>query len=183
MARVPYVTDEALVEPARTLVLAHPINLYRALAHNPSGLECFAKTGDWIRYGSLLDARQREMVILTVGVLTHSPYEFSHHVKVGLDFGLVDEDIRDVISEAREMTSALDDRDRLVVRAAREVTLDGRISSPTWQALAETFDPPLLVELVLATAHYNAVVRVLASLEIDVESSYQGFLKDFPAEA
>jgi hypothetical protein len=38
------------------------------------------------------------------------------------------------------------------------------------------------VELVLVIAHYNAVIRVLAALAIDVEPAYRHYLDEFPFE-
>jgi hypothetical protein len=37
-----------------------------------------------------------------------------------------------------------------------------------------------VVDLIVSIAFYNAVVRVLASLEIDVEPDYQKYLAQFP---
>lgn len=180
MVRVPYVTDDDLEGPARVLVASHPINLYRALAHSPHALECFAELGRWIRFESALDPRQRELAILAVGVLAKSKYEFSHHVKIGMDFGLSDEDIVDVVKAANGEANSLSEVDREVVRAAREMTIDGAISSETFEALRLRYGNELLVDLTLVIAHYACVTRVLESLQIDVEPSYEQYLERFP---
>src|SRR5579875_3997877 len=146
MAKVPYLTDDELEEPARERVLAHPINLYRALANSPAGLDCFAAIGQWIRYRSVLDPRQREIVILAVGVFTKCRYEFSHHVKIGRDFGLSDDDIRDVMAAARGAQHGLGPLETLLVQAARESTFDGRISDATWSAIASDYGDKEMVE-------------------------------------
>ena len=46
-----------------------------------------------------LDARLRELAILQVGWIAQSPYEWSHHVKIGYEFGVTDEDIKGLIAE------------------------------------------------------------------------------------
>ena len=53
----------------------------------------------YIRYGSKLDPRLRELAILQVGWLARSPYEWSHHVKLGREFGVTDDDIRAMVEE------------------------------------------------------------------------------------
>jgi len=183
VARVPFVEESQLGEPARTLVAGHPINLYRTLAHSEGGFASFADIGQWVRYKSTMDPREREMVILSVGVLEASEYEFSHHVKVGRDFGLSDADITGVIAEATNGSSELSERERLLIRAAREMTVDGALSNDCWEALTPHYSVEKLVEIVLIIAHYNCVTRVLKSLEIDVEPAYQGFLHEFPLPA
>jgi hypothetical protein len=109
------------------------------------------------------------LVILSVGVLSRSPYEFAHHVKIGRDRGSLRRTSRPdgrgewhyerawvsiILSSAPRMHSV--SAEDLIAHMAA--------------ALVETFDPPLRVGLVLVMAHDNVVVRVLASLEIEVES-------------
>ena len=53
----------------------------------------------YIRHESRLDPRLRELAILQVGYLERSPYEYSHHVKIGREFGVTDDDIRAIADE------------------------------------------------------------------------------------
>ncbi|WP_343394747.1 carboxymuconolactone decarboxylase family protein [Candidatus Amarobacter glycogenicus] len=55
----------------------------------------------FIRNKSRLDGRLRELAILQVGdTLPRSEYEYSHHIKIGRDFGVGDDDIRSIASES-----------------------------------------------------------------------------------
>src|SRR6195256_4950338 len=98
MARVPYL-DRKDVKPEHQDLLTRNINLYRALVHSPDGLRTFSALGHFIRHTSRLNPRLRELAILQVGYLARSPYEWSHHVKIGRDFGVTDHDIRALIQE------------------------------------------------------------------------------------
>lgn len=180
MARVPYLGDDELVEPARARVADNPIALYRALAGSPGGLDVFAGIGRWIRYGSTLDPRRRELLILAVGAAAGCDYEFAHHVKIGRDFGCSDEDIRGLLQAVREEPSTLGADEQVLVRAARECTLDGAITADTFALLAKSYDTERLVEIVLVLAHYAGVVRVLESLQIDLEPDFRHYLEAFP---
>ena len=86
MARVPYL-DPADLAPGNRDLLARNINLYRALVHSPDATRSFLELARYIRFHSKLDARLREMAILQVGYSANSPYEYSHHVKIGREFG------------------------------------------------------------------------------------------------
>src|SRR3954466_14368921 len=123
MARVPYL-DRKDVKPEHQDLLSRNINLYRALAHSPNGLRSFSTLGKFIRHQSRLDPRLREMAILQVGYLARSPYEYSHHIKIGRDFGVSDDDISAMIAETEGKTSALEPLARSVLRAAREMTAE-----------------------------------------------------------
>lgn len=179
MARVPYLDAEDLEEAARD-VLKRPINLHRALAHTVDGARAFGGIGSWIRYGAKLDPKLRELAILQVGWLAKSPYEWSHHVKIGKDFGLVDADIEAVKQETAGETSSLAPLARLVLKGAREMANDGAMTGATYAAIAAELDHERMVELVMVIAFYCAVVRLLATLQVDVEESYQPHLDAHP---
>jgi AhpD family alkylhydroperoxidase len=183
-ARVPYLNAEDVGEADRDL-LGRPINLFRALAHNPDGLRAFHGVGEWIRYGGQLDPRLRELAILRVGYVTRCAYEFSHHVRVGREFGLTDEDIELVRRPAGVdpvVEGAVDAGAAVVLQAATEITQDLGLADATWQRLAGLLGNAGAVELVLVVAHYCAVVRVLNSLKVDVEPEYEGYLREFPLD-
>ena len=69
------------------------------------------------------------------------------------------------------------------LKAAREMTLDLKISDETFAILRETLDEERLTDLVITISFYNGVVRFLATMEIDVEPEYQKYLDEFPLPA
>jgi alkylhydroperoxidase family enzyme len=179
MALVPYLSESDLTESDRPL-LARPINLFRALANSPEALRNYAVLGEWIRHGCELDPRLRELAIIAVGYHTASPYEFSHHVAIGHDFGVTDADVAELISAMSGRPHALGELEFTVLTAVREITDDRTMREPTWQALERQLGRARLVDLVVVISFYNAVVRVLGTLRIDVEAGYQGYLDAFP---
>jgi NAD(P)-dependent dehydrogenase (short-subunit alcohol dehydrogenase family)/alkylhydroperoxidase family enzyme len=179
MARLPYL-DRSDVAPEHQDLLKRNISLYRALVHSPNGLRAFQGLGQFIRHKSRLDPRLRELAILQVGYLTRSPYEWSHHVEIGHEFGVTDEDIGAMIDDTDGRPTNLDRLTCSVLKAAREMTTEMKISDHTFEALRSELDSERLVDLVLTIGFYNAVVRVLASLEIDLEPDYQHYLDKHP---
>ena len=179
MARVPYL-DEADLAPADRDLLSRRITLFRALVNSPGAARNFGRLGHWIRWESGLDARLRELAILQVGYLSRSEYEWSHHVRIGREFGLSDADIRGVVAETEGADSGLGTLERAVLRGAREMTSDLKMSSSTFGVLKDALGVEHMIDLVLVVAFYNAVVRVLETLEIDVEPDYEPYLEEFP---
>lgn len=182
MARVPSL-EPADLDPGDRDLLKRPISLFKALANSPSGLRAFSTLGGFIRHKSRLDPRLRELAILQVGWLARAPYEWSHHVKIGREFGVSDGDIRALIDETAGRPTALDEPAQLVLRAAREMTSGGEMAEATFAALAGHLDHERMVDLTLTIAFYNAVVRVLATLRIEVEDDYEAYLREFPLPA
>ena len=91
-----------------------------------------------------------------------------------------DDDIRSIGEETAGRPSKLDDLSKTVLRAAREMTGDLAMSDATFAALEKALGREQVIDLTLAIAFYNAVVRLLGTLQIDVEPEYQGYLEEHP---
>lgn len=182
MARLPYLNREDLADENKDL-LNRVINITRVLVHNPDAARAFHGVGNYIRFKSKLDPRLRELAILMVGWLERSPFEWSHHVKLGYDFGVTDDDIKGLIAEAAGQPNNLDPLSKLVLKAAREITRDVGTSEETFNELKKNFPNDQVIDLVMATAFYCAVVRILATFQVDIEPEYQPYMDKYPFPA
>ena len=59
------------------------------------------------------------------------------------------------------------------------MTRDLAVSDQTFAALRKGLDEECLVDLFLTIAFYNGVVRLLATLQIDIEDNYLPYLEEF----
>ena len=164
-------------------LLKRRISLFQALVNSPERGARVRRPGQFIRFGSKLDPRLRELAILQVGWLARSPYEWSHHVKLGHDFGVTRRRHPALIDDTAGKPTQLDDMAKTVLRAAREMTQDGAMSDATFATLQTALGNEQVVDLTITIAFYNAVVRVLATLQIDVEDDYMPYLRQFPLPA
>ncbi len=177
MAQLRYLTTDDLDEADRDL-LARPIHLYRAMVNAPGITRAFLGLANEIRHRSRLDPRLRELVILRVAWITRSAYEWSHHVRIGRDFGVTDADVR----RTMHPTAALaDGADAAVLRAAGEIAEgDGQLSDATWAALRAHLAADAVTELLLTASLYVGLARFIRAAAIDVEQDYQAELAAFP---
>ncbi|MGA8381624.1 MAG: carboxymuconolactone decarboxylase family protein [Stellaceae bacterium] len=182
MARLPYL-DKSDLLPEHQDLLARNINLYRLLAHSPRAARSHNTLARFIRDGSRLDPRLRQMAILQVGYVTRSAYEYSHHLRISREFGVSDDDIRAIAAETAGHPTGLDPLTRAVLSAARELTLDVSLGDDTFAALRQGLDPERLTDLVITIGHYNGLVRLIAAMRIDVEDDYLPYLDQFPLPA
>jgi alkylhydroperoxidase family enzyme len=179
MARLPYL-DRADLLPEHQDLLARNLNLYRVLAHSPRAARSLNTLARFVRDGSRLDPRLRELAILQVSFLTGSAWGFSHHIRIGREVGLTDEDIRAVAEETSGQPTQLEPLAKAVLRAAREMTVDLRISDETFAELQRGLDNEHLTDLVVAISFYNGLVRLLEAMQVDVEEDYLPYLDEFP---
>ena len=107
-------------------------------------------------------------------------HEFSHHVELGHDLGVSDDDVHVLIADTAGRPTTSGELDRLVLAAAREMTADGSMTDQTWKALSKHLEVARLVELVIVSTFYGAITRVLSTLQVDMEPKYGGYLQTFP---
>lgn len=180
MARVPYREVSELPTEYQKF-LKRPINLFKGLANSPGALSVHHAFGEWIRWDCTLDPKLREHIILLVGLIHKSPYEFSHHVQIARDsFGVSSEEIWDLIgySEGKE-TSQFDAASLAALDVTREIAENLNVSDVTWAKAAEHFSAEHLTDIVAIASFYVYVVAFLASARIDVEPEWQVFLNEF----
>ena len=169
MARIPF--PDAAAQPAELrdrLDRLGNLNVTRMMSHAPALMVAYSKLGSHLLLKGTLDPVLREAVILRVGQLCGSDYEWHQHVSVARAVGMPEEMLSAI--EAGRYDD-LPDGIRLAVRAAEEVYRDHRVSDDTFAALRRDFDEPQLVELVLLPGFYIMTAGYLRSLDIEVEET------------
>jgi alkylhydroperoxidase family enzyme len=176
MARLTYRQPEELA-PADRALLVRPVHLYRALVNSPGITRAFLGLADQIRHASTLDARLRELAILQVAWTVRSAYEWSHHVRIGRQFGVSDDELRAIAEAAPER---LEPAAREVVAAAEAIARLGDLSDEEVQRLRGHLDEASLTEFLLIASIYVGLSRFLAVARIEVEEDYMTELREFP---
>jgi alkylhydroperoxidase family enzyme len=179
MARLPYL-DRSDLLPEHQDLLARNLNLYRVLAHSPRAARALNTLARYIRDGSRLDPRLRELAILQVSYLARSAWAFSHHVRIGREVHISDDDIRAVTDETAGRPTKFEPLAKAVLRAAREMTTELSVSDEAFTALRKELDNERLTDLMVTIAFYNGLVRLLETMQVDVEEDYLPYLDEFP---
>src|SRR5258708_16498576 len=136
VARLPYL-DKSDLWPEHQDLLARNLNLYRVLAHSPRAARSLNTLARYIRDGSRLDPRLRELAILQVSYLTRSAWGYSHHIRIGREIGLSDDAIRAVGDETAGQATLLEALAKTVLRPAREMTTGLSFADKTFAALRQ----------------------------------------------
>jgi alkylhydroperoxidase family enzyme len=175
MARLPYLTREELPEGDRDIwdkfVQARgsePGHVHRIVANAPNLLRRFLGLADELRNGTELDPKLRELALMTVGRIAKADYEFLHHWNISLRVGVR----RDQLEQLADFEHAgvFNDQERAVMRYASEVTTNVNVGDATFDALRSFLDNRRLLELTMNVAFYNAVVRILVPLGVELEA-------------
>jgi alkylhydroperoxidase family enzyme len=150
-------------------------NVFTTMANHP------ALASDWLTFAghilrrNSLPPRDREILILRIGWLCESEYEWAQHVRIGKTTDLTDDDIRRISAGPDDPT--LNEHDRLLLQAVDELHADACLSDATWNALAGRYDRRQLMDLVFTVGQYNLVSMALNSFGVQLDEGLDGFTK------
>jgi 4-carboxymuconolactone decarboxylase len=165
--------DEQRRMLTESLISEKPINIFKTLARHPELLKRWLVFASHVLIESTLPPRERELVILRIGWLCRSEYEWAQHVVLGKRSGLTDEEI-DRIYEGPE-THGWSDLDRTLVRATDELHADACISDRTWAGLKKAYSDEQMMDLIFTVGNYNLVCMALNSLGVQIDPGLEGF--------
>ncbi|HWH43895.1 MAG TPA: carboxymuconolactone decarboxylase family protein [Thermoleophilaceae bacterium] len=169
MSRIPYPADEDLDDDARELLGAlPPLNIVRMFANAPAALRPLVELGQANLLHAELDARLRQIAILSVARDTGSEYERAQHENVSRAVGVADEDIEAAVNGDLD---ALDPDARLVARFATAVARDVDAGDELTAAVLDLLGRRQATELVVCCAYYSAVARIIATCGVEVEET------------
>ncbi|HEX5110752.1 MAG TPA: carboxymuconolactone decarboxylase family protein [Vicinamibacterales bacterium] len=126
---------------------------------------------EYIRTQSTLDARTRELLIMRIGALCRSDYEWAAHAPAGRRAGMTDADVQHVLEGPRAGSDAPDDT---LLKAVDELYTDRTISDGTWQRLASRFNEQQLLDILITTGGYHMVSMALNSFGVQLEPGGEG---------
>lgn len=149
------------------------LNVFSTMARHPKMAESWLTFASYILRRSTLPARDREILILRIGWLCRSDYEFGQHTLIGGKAGLSPEEITRIM-EGPEATG-WDPFEAALIRAVDELHTDAFISSATWTALAKRYDEKQLMDVVMTVGQYNLVSMLLNTFGVQLDPGFPGF--------
>jgi 4-carboxymuconolactone decarboxylase len=145
------------------------LNIFRTMAHSPSALRRFMEWGGYVlSKRNSLPAREREIVILRIGFLCMSGYEFTQHTRIGLAEGLTPEEIAAI--KAGPDASNWSAPDRALLKASDELHRDHFITDATWSELKQHFDDKQCMDLVFTAGQYTQVSMILNTFGVQLDA-------------
>ena len=149
------------------------MNVYRTLVRHPALAQRFFVFGGYILSESTLPPRDRELVILRVGWLCQSEYEWSRHTILARRVGLTEEEIRRII--AGPTAPGWSSFDATLLQAVNELHETSCISDSTWTTLAQSYTEQQLMDLVFTVGEYTLVSMALNSFGVQLDPETTGF--------
>jgi len=178
--RVPLVDRDTALRIAAETGLAERFargGAFRTLAHNPAVLKAVYGQLTTLLLHNTFDTRLRELMIMRIGWVTGSEYEWTQHWHVAAAAGIPPEDVLAV--RDWQGSSRLGAADRAILAATDESLAGRTISDATWAEVTRHVpDPAQQVEFVVALGNWTLFSILLRNLRIPLEDGIVGWPPD-----
>ncbi|WP_416980032.1 carboxymuconolactone decarboxylase family protein [Streptomyces sp. T028] len=144
-----------------------PSNALGLLVRHPRLAKAFLTFNTHLLLRNSLPPKTRELVILRVAWRRRCAYEWAHHVLMGRQTGVTEE----------ELTEVRTGSPTLVNRAVDELDATSTLSDPVYEELAGELDEHQLMDLVFTVGAYGALAMAFNTfgLELDEGLADGGF--------
>lgn len=140
------------------------LNGVATMLNHPVLAKAFLTFNNHVATTSTLSKRIRELLILRIGWLRRSEYEYVQHVVLGLRAGLTEAEIE--LFRQGPDAPGLDPIDADLLRAVDELNADAFIKDETWQRLSKNFSNEQLLDLVYAVGCYEIMAMVFNTFKV-----------------
>lgn len=153
-------------------------NVFRTFATNPPADELRNAVGSHIRGSNSLLPRHRQQVVMRIGVLTRSEYEWAAQSRGGRNAGMTDADIARVI--AGPAAPGLTALEAALLQAADELYRDDAVADATWDVLAKELTEQQLFDVLFSFGGYRSASWAINSAGVQLDANMAEFR--FPPE-
>ena len=143
------------------------LNMFRTLANHSALARRWMVFANHILGKSTLPVKERELVIVRIGYLCQSGYEWGQHVVIARNAGMTDEEI--LFTKSGPATPGLSPLYRLLLQATDELNDDAHISDATWCGLTKHLNQQQMMDLVFTVGQYNLVSMALNSFGVQLD--------------
>ncbi len=143
------------------------MNALGTMLRHPALAKAFLTFNNHISSASSLSRRIRELLILRIGWLRQSEYEFIQHLVLGARAGLTEAELERV--QRGPDAAGWDPPDDDLVRAVDELHKDACITEATYARLAAHFTPQQLLDLVFTVGCYDVLSMAFKSFAVALE--------------
>lgn len=148
-------------------------NIFKTLTNHPDLAKRWMVFANHILGKSTLPVRERELIILRIGYLCQSGYEWGQHVLIARQAGMTDAEIRSC--KTGPTTPGLSELDRLLLQATDELHNDAHVSDATWSGLSQLLSTQQLMDVVFTVGQYNLVSMALNSFGVQPDAGLPGW--------
>jgi alkylhydroperoxidase family enzyme len=140
-----------------------------SLSHAPAGLDAFARFGEYVRYGTELPGRVRELSVLAIAV--GNQYAWSHHHPPAIRAGVTQQEL-DSLESGGTLAETISAAERAAIRYAREFAQGGRVTDETFAEARRHFSERQITDLTLLCGYFRALGATITAFRVQLEDRF-----------
>jgi alkylhydroperoxidase family enzyme len=186
--RVEMLSTETSLEMARQLGVHEPIaklNIFRTMFHRPKTAKAISDLLLSLLFEAEIEHRLRELIIMRIGWVTGSNYEWAQHWPLAQEiFGCDSEEL--LALRNWRASEHFDERDCAVLTATDELLETGDLCDQSWAQCETALGRDASIDLVAAVGTWQLVSKLARGLRVPLEEGVASWPPDgkaSPAEA
>ena len=157
-----------------SLALARSAVWTRLLRHPPIAAALSRQLYHLLQSGTL-SARLREFIIMRIGWVTGTAYEWTRHWPHSMKAGISSDEL---VALRDWRNGNFNTAERAVLAATDETMSQGRVSATTWAECRAVLEPAFLIELVAVIGTWHLFSQLMRSLAIPLEADAEYWQPD-----
>lgn len=148
-------------------------NVFATFRHNPTADRVRGAINTFVNGQLTIEPRHRELLLMRIGVLCRSEYEYAAHHRIGRGLGMTDADVARIL--AGPESGGGDPIETALLRATDELFEQDRVSDGTWTALAAALDTRQLFDVLIAVGGYRSTSMLINSAGVQLDANMADF--------
>jgi len=151
-------------------------NVFSTFRHHPPADSVRGAINNHVNRNAL-QPKHRELLLMRIGILCRSEYEYAAHFRVGRRAGMSDAEVESILkgpgSSADAVWNAL-------LRATDELHANDVVAPDTWSVLARAMDAKQLFDVLVSIGGYRSTSMLINSAGVQLDDNMADFR--FPPE-
>ena len=143
-------------------------NILMSLSNAPEGLEAFAAYGEYVRYGTKLPPRMRELCVLAIAA--GNRYAWSHHFPHAVKAGVTQAELDSL--EGGALAQSISVPEQAAIRYAREFAQGGKVSDESFAEIRKHCSDRQITDLSLLCGYFMALGATITAFRVALEPNF-----------
>jgi 4-carboxymuconolactone decarboxylase len=156
---------------AKNRIGGRDLNIFRVLMNHPKLVKRWTVFAGHVLQKQTLPLRERELLILRIGWLNQSEYEWAQHVEIAKRGGITEAEIERVKQGPGAGWNA---HEAALLQAADDLFENSVVSDRTWAALQANYSTEQMIDVVFTIGQYNLVSWALNSFGVPLDDFLPG---------
>jgi alkylhydroperoxidase family enzyme len=151
---------------AKNRIGGRDLNIFRVMMNHPKLTRRWTVFAGHVLQKQTLPVRERELLILRIGWLNQSEYEWAQHVEIAKRGGISETEIELVKTGPG---AGWNTHEAALLQAADDLFENSVVSDKTWAVLAKKYSTEEMMDVVFTVGQYNLVSWALNSFGVPLD--------------